>query len=214
MPGPGPSRTVPVGPALPAAPPPGEVRDRPGLLAPVAPLRRFGTEPAGTGLTAGDRGRAAELALADPEVRRGTGGGRPAVLGVYTAPTGRHRTHPLVVVHDRASGVTVEATVDLAAGRVLEVSAGRHPPVLAEAEQRHARDLVRGSRLLAALGVDIDSGAGHVLAEVDLHSPRYRHRLVDLRFVQADRRLPSAFAIVDLSDDSVLTTGLVSSGGG
>ncbi|MFD0532021.1 hypothetical protein ACFQ1I_44505 [Kitasatospora arboriphila] len=62
--------------------------------------------------------------------------------------------------------------------------------------------------------MDIDAGAGRVLAEVDLHSPRYRHRLVDLRFGPADRRLPSAFAIVDLSDESVLTTGLVSSRGG
>ncbi|MCU7820541.1 hypothetical protein [Kitasatospora sp. DSM 101779] len=213
MSGPGPIRPEPGGPPPPAGPPQEDARDHRGLLTPVAPVRRFGAEPAGPGLTADERGRAAELALADPEVRRTVERGRHRVLGVYTAVAGRHRTHPLVVVYDYADGVAVEVTVDLAAGRVLEVATGRHPPALAEEEQRRARDLVRDSRLLAAAGVDIDSGAGQVLAEVDLHSPRYRHRLVDLRFGPADRRLPSAFAIVDLSDESVLTTGLTSSDG-
>ncbi|MEW1912755.1 hypothetical protein AB0442_30690 [Kitasatospora sp. NPDC085895] len=200
--------------ACPAAPPGGDARYRRGLLTPVAPARRFGAEEAGPGLTAADRDRAAELALADPEVRRSIEGGRYRVLGVHTTAAGRHRGDPLVVVYNYTDGAAVEATVGLAAGRVLEVATGRPPPALAEAEQRLARDLVRDSRLLAAAGVDIDAGAGRVLAEVDLHSPRYRHRLVDLRFGPADRRLPSAFAIVDLSDESVLTTGLISSRGG
>jgi hypothetical protein len=105
--------------------------------------------------------------------------------------------------------VVVEAVIDPVRRAVLEVSEKRYQPLLSDAEQSQALDLVRDDGRLTEAGIDIATGVGLIVEDVNFRSPRYGHRLVDLRFGPANRYLPTAFAIVDLSDRDVVRTGLL-----
>ncbi|GAB4587031.1 hypothetical protein [Nocardia sp. IFM 10818] len=61
-------------------------------------------------------------------------------------------------------------------------------------------------------GIDVSTGRGLIVEETDFHSARHGHRLVDLRFGPADRRVPTAYAIVDLSAQQVADAGVVPEG--
>jgi hypothetical protein len=156
--------------------------------------------------------QATDVALASDQVSRELQGKRHAVLGVGSKSMDRQTDHPLVVIYNYTDDVVVEATIDLAAATVLQVSPGVSQPALAANEQSEALDLVRQDGRLTDADIDVDTGAGIIVEEVNPNSSRYRHRLVDLRFGPADRRLPTAFAIVDLTAQDVVSTGLVPEG--
>lgn len=153
--------------------------------------------------------RAAEMALASERVGRELVGKRYEVLGVGTAATERDTEYPLVTIFNYTDGVAVEALVDLDFERVLDVRTENHQPPLADSEHRQCLELVHRQSTLAESGVDVDTGMGLIVEEVNFRSPRHGHRLVDLRFGPRDRRLPIAFAIVDLTDQDVVAAGRI-----
>ncbi|WP_405009208.1 hypothetical protein [Kitasatospora sp. NBC_01539] len=153
--------------------------------------------------------RAIEVALASGEVGPALTGKRCDVLSVGSAATGRDDEHPLVTIFNYTDGTVVEALVDLDSGRVLESGTVDRQPPLADSERSQALELLRGEGALADYGVDFETGMGLIVEEVDFRDPRYGHRLVDLRFGPRDRRLPIAFAIVDLTDQDVVAAGRV-----
>jgi hypothetical protein len=153
--------------------------------------------------------QAMDVALASDQVSRELQGKRYGVLGVGSKSMDRQTDYPLVVIYNYTDDVVVEAIVDLAAATVLQVSRGGSQPALAASEQSQALDLVRQDGRLTDADIDVDTGAGIIVEEVNPNSSRYRHRLVDLRFGPANRRLPTAFAIVDLTTQDVVRTGLL-----
>jgi hypothetical protein len=153
---------------------------------------------------------APEIALAAPRVRELLEGKRHEVISVGTRAMEDDCEHPVVVIYNYSDDNVIEVLVDATAQSIvgINVSADSGPPMSA-AEEERAKELVRRDGFLADNGIDVGTGAGLVVEEVDFRSPRYRHRLIDLRFGPLDRRLPTAFAIVDLSAADVVKTGLI-----
>jgi hypothetical protein len=160
-------------------------------------------------LTGEERQRALDVALASEEVGRQTDGKRCEALSVGTAVTDRDTVHPLVTILDYTDGTAVEVLVDLDSERVLRTESVDRQPPLAESERRQALELLRRAGELVEPDVDFETGMGLIVEEVNFRHPRFGHRLVDLRFGPRDRRLPTAFAVVDLTDRDVVTSGRV-----
>jgi hypothetical protein len=160
-------------------------------------------------LTEGDARRVRELALASEGVQRELEGKRYEVLWVRSRSLDRQTEYPLVIIYNYTDDVVVEAMVNLTATTVLEVSVERCQPPLVESELGQALDLVRDDGRLSEADIDTDTGMGLVVEDVNFRSPRYGHRLVDLRFGPENRRLPTAFAIVDLSGLEVVRIGFL-----
>jgi hypothetical protein len=155
------------------------------------------------------RRHAVDAALANDRVTGRLDGKRYEVLEVGTQARDRQTDHSLVIIYNYSDDVVVEAVIDPVRRAVLEVSEKRYQPLLSDAEQSQALDLVRDDGRLTEAGIDIATGVGLIVEDVNFRSPRYGHRLVDLRFGPANRYLPTAFAIVDLSDRDVVRTGLL-----
>jgi hypothetical protein len=156
------------------------------------------------------RRQAVDSALATDRVTGRLDGKRYEVLEVGTQARDRQTDYSLVIIYNYSDDVVVEAVIDPVRRAVLEVSEKRYQPLLADAEQSRALDMVRDDGRLPEAGIDVGTGVGLIVEDVNFRSPRYGHRLVDLRFGPADRYLPTAFAIVDLSDREVVRTGLLS----
>ncbi|WP_431683746.1 hypothetical protein [Kitasatospora sp. KL5] len=176
---------------------------------PKVQTKPVGFEQMESNLTDDGHRRAVEVALSSEEVGRQVAGKRCDVLGVGTAATGRNSEYPLVIIFNYTDGLVIEAMVDLDSARVLDVTTANRQPPLADAEHSKAVELLRDAGGLADVGVDLDAGMGLIVEEVNFRDPRYGHRLVDLRFGPRDRRLPTAFAIVDLTDQDVVAAGRV-----
>jgi hypothetical protein len=174
-----------------------------------ADVRPVDFEPVEPRITDESRRQAVDLALASDRVTRKLEGKRYQVLEIGTHSLDRQTDYPLVIIYNYTDDVVVEATVDLIRRALYEVSEKRYQPPLAAAEQSEALDMVRDDGRLAVAGIDVATGVGLIVEDVNFRSPRYGHRLVDLRFGPADRYLPTAFAIVDLSDQEVVRAGLV-----
>ncbi|WP_153342337.1 hypothetical protein [Nocardia aurantia] len=160
-------------------------------------------------ITDQDVHEARELALASDNVRTALEGQRYEVLAVGSRTVDRETELPLVIVYNYTDDTVIEATVDLRAPEVREVSMKRYQPALSSAEQSRALDITRDDGRLSRSGIDIDTGLGLVVEDVNFRSPQYGHRLVDLRFTLTNRRCPSAFAIVDLSAQCIVGIGLL-----
>jgi hypothetical protein len=160
-------------------------------------------------ITNESRREAVDVARASDAVMSNLEGKRYDVLEVGTRSLDRQTDYPLVIIYNYTDDVVVEATVDPARRAVLEVSVERYQPPVTDSELRQALELVRDDGQLSEAGVDIDTGVGLIVEDVNFRNPRYGHRLVDLRFGPADRYVPTAFAIVDLSSREVVRTGLI-----
>lgn len=156
--------------------------------------------------------RALELAMASADVRRELEGKRYEVMGVGLRSMDRETEHPVVVIYNYTDDVVVEAFVDLAEDRLLQVALERYQPPLSPSELSEGLELVRRDGRLAEAGIDVNTGVGLVVEEANFRSPTYGHRLVDLRFGPEDRRIPAAWAIVDLSSQELLSTGMIEQG--
>jgi hypothetical protein len=159
------------------------------------------------------RRQAVDSALATDRVTGRLDGKRYEVLEVGTQARDRQTDYSLVIIYNYSDDVVVEAVIDPVRRAVLEASEKRYQPLLADAEQSRALDMVRDDGRLPEAGIDVGTGVGLIVEDVNFRSPRYGHRLVDLRFGPADRYLPTAFAIVDLSDREVVRIGLLSEEG-
>ena len=119
--------------------------------------------------------------------------------GVGTRALDRLTDYPLVIIYNYTDDVVVEVMIDPVRRAVHEVSVARYQPPLTDSEQSEALEMVRDDGRLGEAGIDVDTGVGLMVEDVNFRSPRYGHRLVDLRFGPATRYLPTAFAIVDLA---------------
>jgi hypothetical protein len=155
------------------------------------------------------RREAVSSALGSDRVTRRLEGKRYQVVEVGTCSEDRETHRPLVIIYDYTDDMVVEVTVDSVRRAVLDVTETRYQPALATFEQSEALELIRDDGRLPEAGIDVSTGVGLIVEEPNFRSPRYGHRLVDLRFGPADRYLPTAFAIVDLSDQEVVRTGLL-----
>jgi hypothetical protein len=160
-------------------------------------------------ITDESRRQAVDSALASGRVTRKLDGKHYQVLEVGTRSLDRQTEYPLVIIYNYTDDVVVEAMMDPIRRAVLEVNEASYQPPLADFEQSYALELVRDDGRLAEAGIDVSTGVGLIVEEVNFRSPRYKHRLVDLRFGPANRYLPTAFAIVDLSEEEVVRTGLI-----
>jgi hypothetical protein len=185
-----------------------DARDWSQYVTPVE-TRRVDFEQLNPGITDAGAQQAKELALASDVTRRELEGKRYEVLWVGSRSLDRETERPLVITYNYTDDVVVETTVDLGAATVLDVSVERYQPPLAPAEQSQALDLVREDGRLLEAGIDIDTGMGLVIEEVNFRSPHFGHRLVDLRFAPANCRTPLAYAIADLTCGVVTRVGLL-----
>jgi hypothetical protein len=207
LPPPGLLRTdiVNLGPVI--DPPFSDARDWSEYLLPYE-TRPVDFEEVGPSLTEEAGRRALELAMASEDVRRELEGKRYEVMGVGLRSLDRETEHPVVVIYNYTDDVVIEAFVDLAENRLLRLASEDYQPPLSASELSQALELVRRDRRLAEAGIDVDTGVGLVVEEPNFRSPTYRHRLVDLRFGPEHRRIPTAWAIVDLSSQELLSTGM------
>ncbi|MFF3224038.1 hypothetical protein ACFYV7_14690 [Nocardia suismassiliense] len=155
---------------------------------------------------------APEVALSQAGVNDLLDGKRYEIISVGTRFLDRDTEYPVVVIYNYSDDVVIEAIVDVTTRSLVELHETLNQPAMSEVEEARAIELVRRDGRLAEHGVDVDTGAGLIVEDVNFHSSRYRHRLVDLRFGPADRRVPTAFAIVDLSAEDVAEVGLIPGG--
>ncbi len=153
--------------------------------------------------------RAKDAALQSEAVTQKLEGKRWEALAVGSTATGRDTEHALVIIYNYTDDVVVEATVGLDEYDITDIQQRRYQPLLTAKEERQAVDQVRDDARLPDLNIDLDTGAGLIVEQVNFRDRRYGHRLVDLRFGAPDRRVPAAFAIVDLSELSVVRVGRV-----
>ncbi|PXX57480.1 hypothetical protein DFR70_118135 [Nocardia tenerifensis] len=155
---------------------------------------------------------APEVALSHAGVNDLLDGKRYEIISVGTRFVDRDTEYPVVVIYDYTDDIVVEAIVDVAQRSLVELRTTLNQPAVTAAEEARAIELVRRDGRLTEHGIDVGTGAGLIVEDVNFHSSRYGHRLVDLRFGPADRRLPTAFAIVDLSAQDVAELGLIPGG--
>ncbi|QOD02659.1 hypothetical protein [Pseudarthrobacter sp. BIM B-2242] len=155
------------------------------------------------------RREAADVALASEAVASNLRDKRYEVLEIGTRSLDRETDFPLVIIYDYTDDVVVEAMVDPARKAVLDVSVKRYQPPVTDAEHREALAILRAENPLSDAGIDLDPAVSLIVEDVNFQSPRFGHRVVDLRFGPADRYVPTAFAIVDLSNREVVKTGLI-----
>jgi hypothetical protein len=160
-------------------------------------------------LTEEGKQSAVELALSSDQVIGHLTGKRYEVMGVGSRSLDKDTEYPLVVIYNYTDDVVLEASVDPVGRGLFNVTLEGYPPPLAASEESQAIEMVREDGRLAQAGIDVETGAGLVVEEVNFRSPRYGHRLVDLRFGPPERRSPTAFAIVDLSGQEVIRTGIL-----
>jgi hypothetical protein len=153
--------------------------------------------------------QAVDYALASDRVTRKLEGKRYQVLEIGTRSLDRQTEYPLVIIYNYTDDLVVEATIDPIRGTVFEVNEERYQPPLTASEQSQALEMVRDDGRLSEADIDVATGVGLIVEDVDFRSPRCGHRLVDLRFGPANQYLPTAVAIVDLSGREVVRTGLV-----
>jgi hypothetical protein len=152
---------------------------------------------------------AAELVLDSERVMGRLQDKRYAVLEIGTRTVDRETEWPVVIIYNYTDDLVVEATIDPIRRAVNEVSEEYYQPPLADAELNEVLDIVASDASLSEAGVDIATGVGLIVEEVNFRSPRYRHRLVDLRFGPPTHYLPVAFAIVDLSARDIVNAGTI-----
>jgi hypothetical protein len=185
-----------------------DVPDFSQYLAP-AETRPVDYEPLEPRVTDESRRQAVDAALASDRVIRKLQDKRYEVLEVGTRALDRQTEYPVVIIYNYTDDAVVEAVIDPVRRAVHEVSVERYQPPLTPSELGQALEMVRDDGRLSEAGIDVDTGVGLIVEDVNFRSPRFGHRLVDLRFGPATRYLPTAFAIVDLSDQDVVRTGII-----
>lgn len=170
-------------------------------------------EPLEPRITDESRRQAVDSAFASDRVIRKLAGKRYQILEVGTRSLDRQIEYPLVIIYNYTDDIVLEVVIDPVRRAALEVEEERYQPPLTAFEQSEALELVRDAGWLSEAGVDAATAVGLIVEDVNFRSLRYRHRLVDLRFGPANRYVPMAYAIVDLSGREVVRTGLVSQEG-
>jgi hypothetical protein len=115
----------------------------------------------------------------------------------------------LYVLYDYGENETIEVTLDHDRLEVTDVATARYQPAPLQEEIEYAVDLARQHEKLTARQIDELVGTAILVTVDDPRDPRYNHRLFDIRFGCPDERLPRYSALVDLSTEEVLSTGIV-----
>lgn len=147
------------------------------------------------------------LALCDERVARLLDGKHYRGIGVSVLGQRRRpdAVTLLAVFYDYTDDVVIEAAVDVDFQRVSHVAVKRYQPAPVEEEIAHAVGLARRDLRIAEHFREEMEGAAILLTHTRSACPI--HRVLDVRFLYPDERLPELMAIVDLSTDTVLTAG-------
>jgi hypothetical protein len=151
-----------------------------------------------------------ERAFAHERLRR-LRGGRFTEIGAALRGK-READEPLTVLHvvwDHEARVSIETTLDAETLEVVDVVESTEQPAptqdeidravaIATADERLAREAGERSGLV---------GMALLVSPVDPQDPLFGHRVLDVRFVYPEERLPRASAVVDLTDEVVVRVG-------
>ncbi len=170
---------------------PGEVPDV------LEDVREVVVEPWDPPLTEELSRRALAVAMESAELVRELEGARYEVIGVGLVDGKHEPARPVVVVYRYDDDRTIEAVLDAGATAVNTVRIGDEAPILTDAEVQRANTIAEYP----------GTGMGLLVLDENPDSPRYRHRLVDLRYAPPDSRMPEAYAIVDLSTGELVDRG-------
>jgi hypothetical protein len=146
--------------------------------------------------------RALAVAMESAELTRALQGARYEVIGAGLRDGKHEPARPVVVVYRYDDDQTIQAVLDPGASAVRDLSIDDDLPILTDAEVERAKDIANFP----------GTGMGLLVSDENPDSPRYRHRLVDLRYAAPDRRMPEAYAIVDLSTGELVDTGVYDQG--
>jgi hypothetical protein len=161
-------------------------------------VREVAVEPWDPPLTQELSRRALAVAMASAELAHELEGARYEVIGVGLVDGKYEPARPVVVVVYRYDDDrTIEAVLDAGATAVSTVRIGDEAPILTDAEVQRANTIAEYP----------GTGMGLLVLDENPDSPRYRHRLVDLRYAPPDHRMPEAYAIVDLSTGELVDRG-------
>jgi hypothetical protein len=115
--------------------------------------------------------QAANLALASERVVGELKGKRYELMGVGMKSLDRRTEYPLVMMYNYTDDMVLEVLVDLKAQAVLDVKSERYQPAVVTAEMSRARDLVRQDGRLPRGGIDVETGMGLIVEDVNFKSP-------------------------------------------
>jgi len=128
------------------------------------------------------------------------------VGGAVRADAKEGEGHLLVVVYDYTHDVAVEARVDPATGKLLNVSEAVYQPPSADAEIAKATELAQADQRITAhvpdltvMAIPLDPEASGVAGS--------NHRVIEILFGCPQERLPRYRAVVDLSAERVVWAG-------
>ncbi|HEX6384615.1 MAG TPA: hypothetical protein VF177_08100 [Anaerolineae bacterium] len=115
----------------------------------------------------------------------------------------------LFVLYDYDENQTIEVAMDRDSLEVTDVTTASYQPAPVQEELDHAIDLARQDEKLAGRLTDDLVGMALLVTIDDPEDPLYNHRLFDVRFGRPDERLPRYEALVDLSTETVVHSGVV-----
>jgi hypothetical protein len=132
--------------------------------------------------------------------------------------TGSEQTRPrreflVFIFYNYTDDVAITVRLDGKATRVEEVSQTRSQPTATEVEIDRAIALARSDKRLAKRVTSDLEGNALLVKGVDAYDrqsvlPYYYHRLIEVSFRRPDERGPLYQAIVDLSNETVLSVNL------
>jgi hypothetical protein len=173
----------------------------------VEELEYFETSQYEHAMTPSLASRATETATRDQRVIKLLGK-RHIAIGVSQRESrekGEEKRITLVAVYfDYESNTAIEATLDEKGASVLAVEHRRYQPAPVQSEIEQAIKLAKGHQKMANTEIDDLTANAILVPDEDPSSPRYNHRLFDVRFFCAEERLARHMAIVDLSTQEVL----------
>lgn len=162
-------------------------------------------------LTAEMAGRARALAVSEQRVAKILADKHYITIGasLRESKEADSRAEILVVIYNYTDNEVVEVLLNSDNLEVSRVNTARYQPAPVEEEIERAIRLARDADGLAKHLTDDMIGMAIQVTSDDPADPRYNHRLFDIRFGCADERLPRFVAIVDLSTNTVVSTGAV-----
>jgi len=186
------------------------LRDLPPFPGPVPDeMEPFAGEPARDPL-AGRLDEIRERVFAHERLRRMRGGRFTEIgAGLRGKREADERLTVLHVVWDHEARVSIETTLDAETLEILDVVESTDQPAPTQEEIDRAVAIATADQRLAreAEGADGLVGMALLVSPVDPQDPLFGHRILDVRFICPEERLPRASALVDLTDETVLRVG-------
>jgi hypothetical protein len=162
-------------------------------------------------LTAEMAGRARAFAVSEQRVAKILADKHYIIIGASLRESKEAHNHAeiLVVIYNYTDNEVVEVLLNSENLEVSRVNTSRYQPAPVEEEIERAIRLARDVDDLAKHLTDEMVGMAIQVTFEDPADPRHNHRMFDIRFGCSDERLPRFVAMVNLSTNTVVSTGEV-----